>query len=105
MFIAAAVNPKTQLRRSEMFPWTRSARGADGGFFRLTLDDHQRDVVGGAYALRKFRQRGFDPVANARRRGVDIARDYFVESCRSELLSCGTRGFGHTVGIDDEHIP
>ncbi len=35
----------------------KSVRGADGGFFGLTLDDHQRDVVGGPRTLRKFRER------------------------------------------------
>src|SRR5689334_19635854 len=71
---------------------------------RLSLDDHERDVIGGARPLRKLRQRRLNPIAYPRSRRLDVARDDFIQARRAKLFTARALRLGHTIGIDDEHI-
>src|SRR5687767_10735577 len=79
--------------------------GARGEFrFRLALDDHECYVVSRARPLRKLRQRRFNSIANSGSRCGDVARDDFVKPRRTKLFARWTKGLGHAVRIDHQHI-
>src|SRR5678816_249611 len=71
---------------------------------RLSLNDHERDVIGGARSLRKLRQRRLNPIAYPRSRRLDIARYDFVQARRAKLFTARALRFGDAIRIDDEHI-
>src|SRR6266478_4438303 len=60
-----------------------------GDFRRLSqpLTNHQRDIVGGGRALAEFCQRGFDPIADAARRSIEVAGHYFIKPGGSKLFA------------------
>ena len=70
----------------------------------LPFDDHERDIIGGAGALRKLRQRRLNPIAYPRSRRLDVARYDFIQARRAKLFTRRTDRFRDTIRVDDEHI-
>src|SRR5215212_4499866 len=71
---------------------------------RLSFDDHERDVIGGARPLCKFRQRRLNPIAYPRRRRLDVARYDFIQTRRAKLFTSRTHRLRDAVRIDHEHV-
>ena len=88
-----------------LVPFCGLVAGAGAEFrFRLPLHDHERDVVGGARALRELRQRRLNSIANPGRRRIDIPRNNFIQPRRAKLLSTRTNRLSHTIRIHNKHI-
>ena len=84
--------------------WTRSTSRRRNVPQGLAFYDDERDVVRGRSALCPFCERGFDAVADAGRRGVEVIRNYLIQPLRTKLFALWTESFRNSVGVDDQHV-
>src|SRR6267142_1491996 len=99
------LNASALLESLQLDPNSISLAGDHELRLGLAFDDHQCDVVRRARALSKLCQSRLDAIAYTSCGSVNIARNNFVETCRTKLFSSRAGCFGDTIRVNAEHVP